>query len=306
MPDRMYTKDEVIANRYVVQHLLGAGNFSYVYKVLDTLSSNVVALKIFKEGTGVLGRLRQEFQILLGLGHVNIARVYDVGQLADGTYFLKLEYIEGDDLAKLIADRRISLGKARQIASELLGAVKYLHDHHVMHRDIKPNNILTGSRGTIIVDFNISKHVQSHASSHVGTPRYMPPEVNVAGWNWTGDLYAVGVVLYEMVTAHYPFDDDYPFLSAEPRDPLEYNQLLSESLVEGPTEIYLSQTRGSISVGGGNDTGTPRRRLGACPAALSTTPTGSGRGQAQRCGSVQAQFQPLPQSSADSVQPEPP
>lgn len=232
MPDRIYEKNSVIANRYMVQQLLGAGNFSYVYKVLDTLTSEVVALKVFKETSDVLDRLREEFHILQKLTHTHVARVYDIGQLPDHAYFLKLEYIEGSTLANLIQDGLISLTKARQLVTELLEAIAYLHSKKVMHRDIKPNNLITNGRGLVIIDFNISKLVESYAATRVGTPRYMPPEVNVAGWNWTGDLYAVGIVLYEMLTRHYPFDDAHPPLFTDARDPREYNALLRESLVQ--------------------------------------------------------------------------
>ena len=145
-----------------------------MYKVLDSLTSEVVALKIFKEGTGVLEQLRNEFRILQQLHHPHIARVYDVGQLHDLRYYLKLEFITGHTLADLIPKRLISFTKARQIITELLEAVQYLHEQRIMHRDIKPNNLITNGRGIVIVDFNISKLVQDHAATRVGTPRYTP------------------------------------------------------------------------------------------------------------------------------------
>lgn len=233
MPDRIYSKNDIILQRYVIQQMLGAGNFSYVYKVLDSLSGDVVALKVFKEGTGVLDHLRDEFHILKSLHHPQIARVYDIGQIIDGdytAYYLKLEYVEGEVLSEIIPRGRISLRKAREIVMDLLDSVGYMHSQHIMHRDIKPNNIITNGRGAVIVDFNISKFVERYASSRVGTPRYMPPEVNLEGWNWTGDLYAVGLVLYEMLTKEYPFPDGHTPLLSEPRDPNEYNHSLSPSL----------------------------------------------------------------------------
>ena len=259
MPDTIYEKKDLILNRYVVQQLLGAGNFSYVYKVLDTLSGDVVALKVFKQSTGVLGQLRKEFRILKALNHPHIARVYDIGQLPDRAYYLKLEYVEGSTLADFIHQGRISLSKARQIASELLDAVACLHRCQVMHRDIKPNNIITNGRGTVIVDFNISKLVESYALSQVGTPQYMPPEVHTEGWNWTGDLYCVGLVLYEMVTRHYPFDDVEPPVLAEPHDPREFNQALSESL----TQVILK----AIAIAPGNRFQSAEEMLDALGAA---------------------------------------
>lgn len=233
MPDRIYERNEIIHNRYVVQQMLGAGNFSYVYKVLDSLSGDVVALKIFKEGTGVLEQLRDEFHILKLLDHSHIAKVFDIGQITDAGnsyYYLKLEYIEGNLLSNVLQQGRISLRKAREISTDLLNAVGYMHGRRVMHRDIKPNNIITNGRGTVIVDFNISKIVESYATSRVGTPRYTPPEVNIEGWNWTGDLYAIGLVLYEMVTSHYPFTDNHPPLIADPKDPRDFNTTISQSL----------------------------------------------------------------------------
>ena len=164
------------------------------------------------------------------LSHPNIARVYDIGVLSDNSYFLKLEYIDGNVLQELISQKRISLSKARQLMEDLLGAIIYLHDKNVMHRDIKPSNLISTGRGLVIVDFNISKLVESSASTRVGTPRYMPPEVNIDGWNWTGDLYAAGLILYEMVTSKYPFKDGVPITTNDPVDPRQFNPSISESL----------------------------------------------------------------------------
>lgn len=245
----IYEKDAIIHSRYMVQKVLGAGNFSVVYKVLDTISSDVVALKIFKDGTGVLDFARDEFNILKNVNHPHIARVYDIGQITDSPgyrpYFLKLEYVEGEPLSTIIESGRISLGKAKEIVLELLNAVSYMHGQKIMHRDIKPNNILIGQRGAIIIDFNVSKLVVENASSRVGTPHYMPPEVTLQGWNWTGDIFSVGVVLYEMLTGQLPFPGGASVIYKEPRNPLDYNQSLSPSLVSLITKAisYEPQNR---------------------------------------------------------------
>lgn len=231
MAEKIYKAEEIIANRYVVQEMLGAGSFSHVYKALDTLSSDVVALKIFKDTSDVLDQLRNEFSTLKQLHHTHIAQVYDIGQLPDRSYYLKLEYIEGRTLNHLIHDNQISLSKARQITQHLLDAVAYMHSKHIMHRDITPKNVISSDRGTMIIDFNISKLVESHAATRVGTPRYMPPEVNRAGWNWTGDLYAIGLILYEMVTGHYPYEDHLDSTSTA-TDPRNHNQAISDSLTQ--------------------------------------------------------------------------
>ena len=233
MPDRIYEKNDIINDRYVVQHMLGAGNFSYVYKVMDSLSGTVLALKIFKEGTGVLDQIRTEYNILRGLIHEHIARVYGLGQLPDRTYYLELEFVEGITISSLLHTGRISFAMAHRIVNDLLDAMGYLHKHNVMPRDIKPNNIITNGHGAVIVDFNVSKLAGSHASTQgIGTPRYKPPEVDVSGWNRTGDLYAVGLVLYEMVTGHYPFDGPRLPTLTDPRNPIDFNPSLSGSLAQ--------------------------------------------------------------------------
>lgn len=221
----VYRKNEELDQRYRILDQLGYGAFSEVYRVLDFIDKLEYVLKVFipeSEETDTLAELRKELEIFKALDaqnvlHPHIARFYAADMLKDGNLYLKLEYIDGPTVDKLIKEAArekrippIAPDVVRQAALELLDALAFLHEqpHPIVHRDIKPSNlILSEERGLVIVDFNVSKVLEPSIESKTitGTPPYAPPEIYPDNpyhrdWNPVCDLYAVGVVLYNMLT----------------------------------------------------------------------------------------------------------
>jgi serine/threonine protein kinase len=226
MIDLLYQKGDMIADRYVVQELSGNGASSQVFKVLDTVVNEVYALKMLTSEEDQREGLMNEFKILKDISHDNIVKFYDVG-VAPGSYFLKLEYIGSRPLRESILARLISFAKAKEIMVALLGALQYLFDKGISHRDIKPSNILMSEKGPILVDFNVSKVGVTSGPTQDGTFPYQPPELPIEGWHKDGDLYALGIILFEMLTSTHPFKDHS---KEAPPDPRIYNQAISEGL----------------------------------------------------------------------------
>jgi serine/threonine protein kinase len=226
MTGYLFDKGQMIADRYTVQERLGQGAFSQVYKVLDIHQNEIYALKILTSEEGQLEELRKEFRILKDLVHPNIVRFYDTGMIPEANY-LKLEYVSSVPLKHLIKEQKISFSKAKEITKALLGALKYLSEKKIAHRDIKPSNILMSEDGPVFIDFNVSSIGKTSGSTMVGTLPYQPPEVLTEGWEIEGDLYSLGVVLFEMLTGVCPFKEHGKEV---PPDPCSFKRSISASL----------------------------------------------------------------------------
>lgn len=226
MTAQLFQKDMLIDDQYVVQDLLGQGAFSQVYKVLDIFVNEVYALKLLTSEEGQLQELRKESKILKDLIHPNIVRYYGVGGVPEA-YYLKLEYISSEPLKALITERKISFAKAKEITIDLLGALQYLYERKIAHRDIKPSNILMSEKGPVLVDFNVSSIGATSGSTQAGTPPYQPPEVPSEGWHTDGDLYSLGIVLFEMLTGVFPFKENK---KDAPLDPRSFNKAICDDL----------------------------------------------------------------------------
>ena len=204
----------VAAQRYKILAPLGGGGAGEVYKAHDQIMDQDVALKFLALGKGggdpACSRFVSEVAMAREVAHPNVVRVYDIGQLADGEVFLSMEFIDGEDLASLLRRAgRLSREKTVQIARELCAGLGAAHDHGVLHRDLKPSNIVIDGDGHVhIADFGIAAFVPAAAGEIplAGTPAFMAPGLfHHKQPTKQSDLYALGIVLYEVATGREPF-----------------------------------------------------------------------------------------------------
>ncbi len=209
-----------LAGRYELQEKIGQGGMSRIYRGTDLLLNRTVAVKVLKdqlvEDADFTRHFRHEARAAARLSHPNIVNVYDVG-VDDETYFIVMEHVPGENLKQYIRRRgRLSAAEAVAIARQITKALVQAHAAGVIHRDIKPQNIILTDRGTVkVTDFGIAHAMDGttvvNGSTIFGSVHYFPPEQ--ARGNAVGeqsDIYSLGIVLYEMVTGQVPFSGDTP------------------------------------------------------------------------------------------------
>ncbi|HYO65333.1 MAG TPA: protein kinase [Archangium sp.] len=215
---------ELFAGRYALEALVGRGGMGHVYRARDVLVGDVVALKTLElgkePGTDALERFRREVRLARRIAHPHVARMHDLGEHA-GQNYLTMEYVEGQDLRSLIArEGPLAPMRAVRIALAVCEGLAAAHAAGVVHRDLKPANVLVEKGGRVVLtDFGIARALVDEAARSTqgtaGTPMYMAPEQLTGGEVDTrADLYAVGLMLYEMLTAAPPFSGDSPMAVA--------------------------------------------------------------------------------------------
>src|ERR1041385_7023349 len=226
----------VFDGRYRIVRKLGTGGMADVYLAEDQELGRRVAIKILNDRHAAddqfVERFRREAKNAAGLSHPNIVSVYDRGT-AEGTYYIAMEYLDGRSLKELIVSRGPAPVKtAVEYARQVRAPGGFAHRHGIVHRDIKPHNVLVGPEGRLkVTDFGIARSGASQMTevgSIIGTAQYLSPEqAPRARGDQTSDLYSVGVVLYEMLTGQVPFTGDTPLeiamkhLSEVPKPPSE-------------------------------------------------------------------------------------
>src|SRR5919108_4026993 len=202
--------------RYRIVRKLGAGGMANVYLAEDEDLGRRVAIKILNDryanDEAFIERFRREAKSAAGLSHPNIVSIYDRGE-AEGTYYIAMEVIEGRSLKELIMTRGpLPIAHAIAHARQILDALRFAHRHGIIHRDIKPHNVLIGDARLKVTDFGIARHGPSQmteAGSIMGTAQYLSPEqARGAPVTAASDLYSVGIVLYEMLTGRVPYGGD--------------------------------------------------------------------------------------------------
>src|SRR6266850_3968283 len=216
LDDGRFIPGTILAGRYRIIGLLGKGGMGEVYRADDLKLGQPVALKFLPEALARdavrLGRFLNEVKIARQVSHPNVCRVYDVGEI-EGQHYLSMEFVDGEDLASLLRRiGRLPTDKAVEVARQICAGVAAAHDRGVLHRDLKPANVMIDGRGKVrLTDFGLAGLAVDFKGGDIraGTPAYMSPE-QIEGREVTvkSDIYALGLVLYEMFTGKHIFKAD--------------------------------------------------------------------------------------------------
>ncbi len=270
MPDILDRIKTALADRYAIEEKIGAGGMATVYLAEDLKHHRKVAVKVLRpELAATLGpeRFLREIEIAAGLTHPHILPLHDSGD-ADGFLYYVMPYIEGESLrVKLAREGELPIADAVKILREVVDALASAHKHGVVHRDIKPDNVLLSERHAMVTDFGIAKAVSeatgreklTTAGVALGTPAYMAPEQASAEPNIDHrvDIYAVGILAYELLVGRPPFTGttSQMVLSAhltEPPEPVtKYRQAVPPALAQlVPKSCCRNSRRSRRRVGG--------------------------------------------------------
>ena len=234
--------NETLDGRLQIEGVISRSGMASIYKAKDLMTGQAVAVKVphqqFESDPASFARFQREAEIGKKLNHPKILRLLDVGE--HSRPYIVMEYLEGKTLDQVMNKiRPLPISDAVQIASQVLGALAYMHEHKIVHRDLKPQNIMICNDGSLrIMDFGIAKSTEMRRitfagfSPAMGTPDYMAPEqVQGKRGDERTDIYSLGAMLYEMATGSVPFEGDNPFIVMNSRitgDPIAPRKLNRE------------------------------------------------------------------------------
>ncbi|HET7522114.1 MAG TPA: Stk1 family PASTA domain-containing Ser/Thr kinase [Bacillales bacterium] len=236
-----------INDRYELLSVVGGGGMAVVYKARDLILDRIVAVKVlrseFSDDDEFIRRFRREARSVASLSHPNIVNIYDIGDDTNDVYYIVMEYVEGETLKQLIKrEAPLPLGQALHMMDQITAAISHAHDQHIVHRDIKPHNILIDENGHVkVTDFGIAVAMTSatitHTNSVMGSAHYFSPEQARGGYADTkSDIYSLGIVLFEMLTGELPFSGTSPVsvalkhLQENIPDPRQLNPAIPQSV----------------------------------------------------------------------------
>ena len=258
--------------RYEIIEIIGVGGMAVVYKAFDNIDNRIVAVKILKDeyltNEEFRRRFKNESKAIAVLSHPNIVRVFDVSY-GDRLQYIVMEYVEGITLKEYIEQQgKIDTREAVYFVTQILRALQHAHDKGIVHRDIKPQNIMLISDGTIkVTDFGIARFSRSETKTMteqaIGSVHYISPEqAKGSVTDSKSDLYSVGVVLYEMLTGQLPFQADNTVsvalmhLQKEPLRPRQINpnipvgleQIILRAMQKNPNDRYQSASEMLVDI----------------------------------------------------------
>jgi serine/threonine protein kinase len=256
-----YAVGDVLDGRFEILQILGQGGFSKVYRVRDDVESEERALKLFDSPAGDEA-VRREIGALRKIDHPHVVKVFWAGKTDAGDWYLITEFIDGESLDEFVTGkRRLRDREAVDVALDLLDALVAFHpdaarlkqlearlgelseaesrewaelkDKGLVHRDIKPLNVMLTRTGAKLLDFNIASRVGDPVHTQSGTPPYQPPDAGLQRWDVTVDLFAVGVLLYRLLCdGHHPFPNATPMTGIPVTDPRTIRSDLNPDLAE--------------------------------------------------------------------------
>lgn len=255
---------DILAGRYEILKLLGEGGMGAVYRARDAELERMVALKVIRpelaRNEQILKRFKQELILARQVTHRNIIRIFDLGH-AEGMRFITMEYIEGEDLSSVLEKRtKLPAAEAVAIMIQVARGLEAAHAEGVVHRDLKPQNIMIDAQGKCsVMDFGIARSVDASSMTRtgalMGTPTYMSPEqAQGQKVDARSDLYTLGIIFYELLTGKAPFEADNPMatlvrriqekpqppIEIEPSIPKDINAIVMKMLGTQPAERYQS------------------------------------------------------------------
>jgi len=246
---------KILEDKYEIIELVGQGGMAMVYKAKDIRLNRFVAIKVLKsefmENEQFLKKFMREAQSDAKLTHPNIVSVFDVG-IQDGLYFIVMEYIDGKTLKSYIkSKKRLSAQETAELVLPIANALAHAHQNNIIHRDIKPHNILlTSSKTPKVADFGIARAITSSTvtatDEALGSVHYISPEQARGGFlDARSDLYSLGILMYEMLTGELPYDADTPVAVAlkHVQNKVPDPSLLNADIPENMSQIVLNLTR---------------------------------------------------------------
>ncbi|HEY6313084.1 MAG TPA: serine/threonine-protein kinase, partial [Streptosporangiaceae bacterium] len=233
-----YAVGDIIDGRFEILDVVGQGGFSKVYRVRDDVEGEERALKLFNTAAGDAA-VRREIGALRKIHHPNVVQVFWAGKTNAGEWYLITEFIDGESLDEFVTGKKhLRDREAVDVALDLLDALVAFHplelkDKGLVHRDIKPLNVMLTRTGAKLLDFNIASRVGDPVHTQSGTPPYQAPDAGLGPWDVSTDLFAVGVLLYRLLcNGHHPFPNAMPMVDVPVTDPRTIRSDLDPDLAE--------------------------------------------------------------------------
>jgi serine/threonine-protein kinase len=208
----MFFRGQIIG-KYKILQTIGSGGFGTVYLAEDTWIDKKVAIKVPHKQSLDFGELLREPRLLASLNHPNIVAIL-TAEKQDNVFFIVMEFVPGETLETIITrDGALDLGRALDYTCQICNAVDHAHRHGVLHRDLRPSNVLVAERGLVkVADFGTSRFLEiaAHGTTVIGSPPYMAPEQFRGQAVFASDIYSLGVTMYQMLTGGLPYDTPTP------------------------------------------------------------------------------------------------